>query len=171
MKIHIFPSKYHQNGGFPWAMLVSGRVSPNKKWCFSSHPSFREVPSMPAIQPYWRGIDPRCPGHRPRDESRPGQRSDSQVGYTWRIIPWVVSGENNHGDRSRPLFPGVVVGALPHGRNLWLIHVTNQLLKNTGMILQVWHARVSLNAWKIGDKLIPPEKKRILIMDIYRQLI
>ena len=27
MKIPIFPGKYHQNGGFLWAMLVSGRVS------------------------------------------------------------------------------------------------------------------------------------------------
>jgi len=26
MKIHIFPGKYHQNGEFPWAMLVSGKV-------------------------------------------------------------------------------------------------------------------------------------------------
>ena len=26
MKIPIFPGKYHQNGGFSWAMLVSGRV-------------------------------------------------------------------------------------------------------------------------------------------------
>ena len=47
--------------------------------------------------------------------------------------------------------------------------LTNYLL--TGMILQVWHARVSLNAWKIGDKLIPTWKKRILMMGIYRQLI
>ncbi len=27
MKIPIFPGKYHQNGGFSMAMLVSGRVS------------------------------------------------------------------------------------------------------------------------------------------------
>jgi len=26
MKIPIFPEKYHQNGGFSMAMLVSGRV-------------------------------------------------------------------------------------------------------------------------------------------------
>ena len=26
MKIPIFPGKYHQNGGFSMAMLVSGRV-------------------------------------------------------------------------------------------------------------------------------------------------
>ena len=26
MKITIFPGKYHQTGGFLWAMLVSGRV-------------------------------------------------------------------------------------------------------------------------------------------------
>ena len=26
----IFPGKYHQNGGFSWAMLVLGRVKKNK---------------------------------------------------------------------------------------------------------------------------------------------
>ena len=26
MKVTIFPGKYHQNGGFSMAMLVSGRV-------------------------------------------------------------------------------------------------------------------------------------------------
>ena len=30
MKIPIFPGKYHQNGGFSMAMLVSGRVHPGK---------------------------------------------------------------------------------------------------------------------------------------------
>ena len=31
MKITIFPSKYHQNGGFFMAMLVSGRVRETNK--------------------------------------------------------------------------------------------------------------------------------------------
>ena len=39
MKIPLFPGKYHQNGGFSWAMLVAGRVTPRISWLFtvSSH--------------------------------------------------------------------------------------------------------------------------------------
>ena len=37
MKIPIFPGKYHQNGGFSWAMLVYRRVNqPQKKFSFST---------------------------------------------------------------------------------------------------------------------------------------
>ena len=35
MKIPIFPGKYHQNGGFSMAMLVSGRVN-NEINCLSA---------------------------------------------------------------------------------------------------------------------------------------
>lgn len=36
-----------------------------------------------------------------------------------------------------------------------------------GPILHVWHARVSLNAWKIGDKLIPSWKKKETLEWVY----
>ena len=50
MKIHIFPGKYHQNGGFSWAMLVSGRVFFRK-----FYPSFeirKFVPPFLERRPY-----------------------------------------------------------------------------------------------------------------------
>ena len=37
----IFPGKYHQNGGFSWAMLVLGRVK--KKQITTTHHQFKAL--------------------------------------------------------------------------------------------------------------------------------
>ena len=62
MNIPIFPDKYHQNGGFSWAMVVSGRV--NQTLQFERYPTFQGwlESSMGALGPPNATFFPRNSG-------------------------------------------------------------------------------------------------------------